>query len=67
MLLLKNLMLAGEVLKLLPLSLDVRHGALEEDRLGAALERGGKGLAETFESITQLVPAALGSAKFSET
>lgn len=67
MLLLKNLMLAGEVLELLPLSLDVSHGALKEDRLGAALERGGKCLAETLESITQLVPAALASARFSET
>lgn len=57
-------MLAGEVLELLPLRLDVRHGALEQDRLGAALERGGEGLAKALESVTQLIAAALASAKF---
>lgn len=61
-LLLQDLMLAGEVLELLPLGLDVRHGTLEQDRLGAALERGGERLAEALEPVTQLIAAALSSA-----
>lgn len=51
-LLLKNLMLAGEVLELLPLRLDVRHSTLEQDRLGAALERSRERLAETLKTVT---------------